>query len=376
LILVGQVFCSRVEEDNRTPLPARTVIVYMIADNNLDNSALKDINEMEAGWQDDLNGNLLVYVDRATGATPAHPVVYKIVPDTTDNIVSPIVKVYQERNSADADNMHQVLSDIISDFQAQSYGLILWSHGTAWLPEGATMNSESLRAFGKDSDREMNIFDLKKAFPYHFDFIIFDACYMGSVEVVYELRNCTDFILSSATEILSGGYPYRETVRLLFDKLPDYSKIAETFFQFYASQSDMMQSVSVSVTRTDQLPCLATAVRQIMEDAAQIQTINYTSLQQLTTSENNTLFDLEQFVLQLSIDTYFLHEFKKILPDAIIYKACTKTISDNLHINTFSGLSIFIPTTNNTQYHEFYKKLDWYKDCSYINYFNKFVLGN
>ncbi len=31
---------------------------------------------MEAGWQD-FDGNLIVYIDRASGASPAHPLLYK-----------------------------------------------------------------------------------------------------------------------------------------------------------------------------------------------------------------------------------------------------------------------------------------------------------
>jgi hypothetical protein len=194
LSFITILFLYSCEKDNsETPsLPARTVIVYMIADNNLDNFAVNDINEMEQGWNSKLNGNLIVYVDRAQGAGVAHPVVYKITHDTTSNVVSPVVNVYAEQNSADASIMHQILSDIITDCPAENYGLILWSHGTGWLPAGATTDNQSKqieqRSFGRDNDSEMNIFELKVALPRHFDFIIFDACYMGTIEVIYELE--------------------------------------------------------------------------------------------------------------------------------------------------------------------------------------------
>ncbi|MCK9561468.1 MAG: clostripain-related cysteine peptidase, partial [Bacteroidales bacterium] len=72
----------------------------MIADNNLDYFSVKNINEMEAGFNNNYNGNLLVYVDRAEGATPSHPIVYKISQDTTEAIMSEVAFVYEEQNSA------------------------------------------------------------------------------------------------------------------------------------------------------------------------------------------------------------------------------------------------------------------------------------
>jgi hypothetical protein len=65
-------------------LPTRTIIAYIVADNNLDPFAVKDLNEMEQGWSATLDGNLIAYVDRAEGASPAHPVVYKIEHELLD----------------------------------------------------------------------------------------------------------------------------------------------------------------------------------------------------------------------------------------------------------------------------------------------------
>ena len=40
------------------------------------------------------------------------------------------------------------------------------------------------------------------------DFIIFDACFMGSVEVAYELRDVCDKIVASPTEVIAEGMDY------------------------------------------------------------------------------------------------------------------------------------------------------------------------
>jgi hypothetical protein len=370
--------CQKEESENNT-LPTRTVIAYMIADNNLDNFAVNDINEMEEGWQEGLDGNLIVYVDRAAGASPAHPVVYKIAHDTTSNIASPIVNVYKEQNSVDADIMRRVLSGIISSYPAQSYGLILWSHGTAWLPAGTKMSNKtnySMSSFGKDGVDEMNIFDLKEALAHHFDFIIFDACYMGAIEVIYELRNKANYILSSSTEVLSAGYPYRDIIGKLFRLSIDYADVANTFFQSYAALEGAMQSASVSVIKTSHLDVLADKVRQIMIDTPNLQYVNGELIQQFSTGKNETLFDFDSFIAAVSTNKEYYPEFNEALSQVVIYKNCTSSILDNLQIDIFSGMSIFIPNTFNKQYYDFYENFDWYKNSSYDNYFSKFIHNN
>ena len=42
----------------------------------------------------------------------------------------------------------------------------------------------------------------------HTEYILFDACYMSSVEVAYELKDVTHYLIASPTEVLSYGFPY------------------------------------------------------------------------------------------------------------------------------------------------------------------------
>ena len=130
-------------------------------------------------------------------------------------------------------------------YPAEEYGLILWSHGTSWLPAG-----RGLRSFGSDSGKEMNIVDLAKALPLHFKFILFDACLMGAVEVVYELRNTTDYIIASSTETIAEGFPYHLILPELVKQNPDWTKVAQQYFDYYNNQQGVYQSATVSVILT------------------------------------------------------------------------------------------------------------------------------
>ena len=189
LCLILFVSCSKDAADDAPP--HRTIIVYMAADNDLSEDAWVNISEMQSGF----NGkgvNLLVFIDPVDDA----PHILQIERGSSKK-----VKTYPEFNSADAGQMRQVLNDIIGMYPAESYGLVLWSHGTSWLPAG-----RQLKSFGEDNGQQMNIDALAYALPVRFDFILMDACLMGSVEAAYELRNKTDFIIASPTEIIYMGF--------------------------------------------------------------------------------------------------------------------------------------------------------------------------
>ncbi|QQS51091.1 MAG: hypothetical protein IPM71_16270 [Bacteroidota bacterium] len=381
--IVILVLSSCQKDELSDNLPLRTVIVYMIADNNLDYFSVKDINEMEAGFDNGFNGNMIVYADRAEGATPSHPIVYKISKDTTETISSEITFVYGEQNSANGAVMFSVLSDIINKYPAQSYGLILWSHGTAWYPEGTkisevknTFLGNSLKqlpltkSFGRDGKGELNIKELKSSLPVHFDFIIFDACYMGSIEVAYELKDNANYILSSATEVLSAGYPYKQITGELFEQNVNYKKVANDFFISYDTLSNALKSATVSIIKTSKLRGLANQVSLIMNDTNNLKQVNISEIQQYTVNKANFLFDVEDFMCNSTTNSKTLEDFKRTLNEVVIFKASTQTILDELEIKSFSGLSIYVPDSSNYKYYDYYKTLDWYKDCGYYNYFN------
>ena len=210
------LFCTACSDTPTAPLPTRTLIVYMIADNDLEYFAWSDINEMERGLarmadgsaDSMVSGSVVVYIDGGHFSSPSHPILLKVQADESADIASPIVRIWPEHNSADPAVMRSVLTEITTAFPAQEYGLILWSHGSAWLPASydglsdkhdltgdttetvATIVPHYLpatKSFGVDVAAEVEITMLDSALPRSFAFIAFDACYMGAVEVAAQL---------------------------------------------------------------------------------------------------------------------------------------------------------------------------------------------
>ena len=141
--------CSDDEPEIQTS--TRTVLVYMMANNSLEKFTDDNIDAMIEGASYGRlnNGNLLIYY--AGSGTDDHSL-YTIADNQTQ-----LVKQYDEQDPTDPAVMQQVIADVVSQYPAESYGLILWSHGTGWLP--SDFNS-MLRAFGQDGNRWMEIDEL------------------------------------------------------------------------------------------------------------------------------------------------------------------------------------------------------------------------
>lgn len=367
-IIIGLALCMPLlwgcSENEIDPVGhTRTVLIYMAADNSLSSYSYKNIESIVQGTSKTaLNGgNLLVYVD-ASDATP-QLLQIKVKSDGTIQKLS--VKDYAEQNSADAVVMRAVFDEVLAAFPADSYGLVLWSHGTAWIP---TENGyPMLRSFGQDESNWMEIDELAEALPDHvFDFIMFDACYMASTEVAYAFQNKADYILASPTEILGEGFPYKLIIGDFFTETTDLQQIAETFYNYYNQQSGLYQSASVSLIATEQLDELAAISRQIVfgKETA-IAALPIQELQQLEYLGDtfHALYDLDDFISRLATNTQYTN-FLTVLNKVVLYKKTTPNATytkGQLAINKFSGLSIYVPQDGLASLNDWYKGLAWYK---------------
>lgn len=135
------IFTACNQDDD--PVPAekvtRTVLAYIMADNSLSGFASIDIDEMMKGMEavDASLYNLLVYVDDASregSQSYKFPTLYRLSKDKNGNVVKETVKEYKEQVSTDPAVMQEVLKRAFTEYPAESYGLVLWSHGEGWIP--------------------------------------------------------------------------------------------------------------------------------------------------------------------------------------------------------------------------------------------------
>ena len=260
-----------------TPEPAklnRTVVAYIVGDMNLWYRMEESLNKMEEGWNDDIDGTLLVYLDNSPHLTQfGQPVLLKIKHDETDRIVSEIVKAYPDQDAGDPNVLRAVLNDAIALYPAQSHGLIIGAHGNGWIPEIKIPEEDQNLTKGLGGpDRygsTLEIDALAKALPVKYDFILFHACNMVNVETAYQLRNKCDYLMGSVFPLPGHAYPYDKIVPYLYTKpYADLYKASYLSYIEYETRIDpaAFDIFSVEVLRTSGLENLAAATSRLLDD--------------------------------------------------------------------------------------------------------------
>ena len=85
------------------------------------------------------------------------------------------------------------------------------------------------------------------------DNLLFDACYMGSVEVAAEMVGVADRLVASPAEILSTGFPYQTIIRELCKKEPDMHRLVDLYHDYYQGQDNLYQSGTLTSLNLDRM---------------------------------------------------------------------------------------------------------------------------
>jgi Clostripain family. len=371
LLLLGIIVFSACHHDDPTPSAAtnRTVLVYMIADNSLTSNVEANIDSMMSGYKTaKVTGNLLIYLDD----TSKSPVLYKLKKNSNGTVTKETVKNYSEQNSVDVSVMKGILSDVYTSYPADSYGLVLWSHGYSWVPSPTT-KTISTRWFGQDQSTStqgdvthyMDIPDLATALSGapHLDFIMFDACLMSGVEVAYELKDHTDYLIASPTEVITDGFPYDQIIEPMFSTEKNYQKIASSFFDYYNAMSGEYKSATIAITKCSEMDNLAAATKKIIgAHASEVSTFVSSGIQlyDRENANNHFAYDFGHIIQSIATPTEWT-TFQKQLNATVVYKATTDYfINLPIDSNHFSGLGAYIPKATQTTYNSFFKTLSWY----------------
>jgi hypothetical protein len=398
-LMAPLLLSSCLETDKADSNYRRTVLVYIGADNNLFHIANSNIYSMNGSLRNvDDNTNLIVFVDRKTSDTTSTTNLLRL----HDGIIDTLAK-YPNRDSTDPMVMREVIDYVYQKYPSESYGLVLWSHGTGWLPTtqlhyvAPNMNyaqgrdglgrrvfspyaeTPDTKAFlwedRKGGDPKYSCMDLeemKEAIPDGiFDYIAFDACYMGCVEVLYALRNKADYIISSCYEIVSYGFPYHiVTYYLTNGKLRDTCR---EFYDYYNSMRGWEQMGGISLVKTSELDSLANCFSKIVSEYRDtIPVLETGNIQLFDRFRNHVFYDLEDVVDKLDVNRKYLTEFRLQLEKCVEYKISTRFIFpgdrvDEIEVGTYCGLSVYIPLEKYDAkgLNDDYRKTDWSIDTGY-----------
>ena len=377
LILLSIISCHRFEEEG--PSYNRTVLIYMAAENSLSSFLQEDIDEITQAIGDiPQNSHLLVYLDDYN-----LPRILSVEQQQGRRPVCKTLHQYtSEHNSGDTETLRLALDWTSENFPSDSYGLVLWSHGSSWMPA----KSPAQRAICQDtqdhSNSWMNIKDIAEAlegFP-QMEFILFDACWMQSVEVAYELRNTAHYLLGSPAEIPGPGAPYQYITKALFSTPFDAN---EVIYQYYNYYSTYPKGYGAALSAVD-----CSVLGELLEVTSEM-------ISKYITIEHGEgdLYGVQKYVLKYNEnysrpDYYDMNSYmKRLLPeeDYMLWKAVFDRVvpyrytterftssqqdygTTNLSVDVeeYGGMSCFVPQHVHPKLNKAFQSTSWYIDAKW-----------
>lgn len=400
LFLVSVLLWTSCNNDDDKDVPAVeaaqiSVLAYLVAENNLDDELKVNIQAMFDGLSRlEKTATLLIYWDGRTGiAGNVFPVIMRYETDGKGNIngtaikdkeysmeeiltLAEIVKEYPDQVSTNKEVMAQVLTDMTTLSPTNRVGLVAGSHATSWI------KSQSRgRAFGDDSGNSINISEMAEAMSRTgrtFDFLLFDACLMGSAEVCYDFRDVTNYQIVSVLEIPADGFPYDLMIGNLFEGTRDgYKQACHKYIEYYGIRAEQGISNSwgtISLIDSHKMEVLSQALKnQLASHPEQLANFDVSVLQEYGKRYEFKYIsvDTRQFVKELNGGTV-PQEFMAALDEAVVYTDCLNIASSNasnyvVDKNNYCGLGIYVPVKGKYEWNNFFKGIDWFSAAGWNN---------
>lgn len=323
------------------------------------------------------NSRVLVFLSDKYNHSTLYDLQYNATTKSVDRVP---LKEYEGASYASAEGIADIMNEVKTQASALNYALIVGVHGCGWtyasdwsrypyyarpsvtrprdnnfsgIQFGPDPNAPLTRFFGSVSlaENAMDISTLAEGIResgLKMQYILFDACYMSNIETAYELKDVTNYMIASGSEIMAAGLPYRSMWSYLNSATPNYSGIVSTSVNFYKNSSAPFCNLAAIDCR--QVEKLASVMKEINAEYQLSASVSLDSIQHLDGFRPNLFYDLETYVDSLHPSGYLLDQFKSQLKLTI--KASDHTdeaytciySSDSFKIKNYCGITISDPS--------------------------------
>lgn len=343
------------------PVERYTLFVYMPWASDLHSFFVNNLADMGTALKDHAVEGQRIIVFEAQSANTAR--LFEITIDDSGNPQNKVIQNYTVGGFSDANGLAALFSRVMTEAPADTYALVVGAHGMGWLPKPDAKNSRAATAFkphweyeGRPLTRyfgsegyQTNLSELSEGLEMadmNLEFLLFDDCYMASVEVAYEMRYTARYLIASTCEILAYGMPYSDMLQYLFGK-PDYKKATECFYDFYSNYQ--YPYGTLSVIDCQKVETLAQEMKEINATYTW-QASALGDVQVLDGYEPSSIFfDLGDYVRVLTsgdAPTSFTGALEAAVPFKVHTSQYYSQTNGKHDINAFSGLTVSDPSTN------------------------------
>ena len=383
LLLLILSFSSCTDEaEDISSINQQTTIVFMPWSGTATNAGLypyfkQNLDSIEGAIKKagSMSNRVVVFLSKSSSESELYEItlVNKQIQHTTLN-------TYSGNIYTTADGIAQILNDVKSNAFALNYSLIIGCHGVGWTykedwtnypysaksRESQTSAAKSgtgkvipyhpTRFYGSVSDPSnygTDIETLEQGIAnagMHMQYILFDDCYMANIETAYQLKDVTNFLIGSTSEVMAEGMPYQTMWSSLSSAKPAYESITSAFYSFYSNFDFPYGTLAVIDCR--KLDKLAEIMKKINK-TYQFDSSQLDSLQVLDGFNQGIFYDMKDYVLHLCKNNDMLNDFSSDLQQAIKSSVHTDSIYSAIYntgryikVNQFSGITISDPSIN------------------------------
>lgn len=254
-----------------------TYMVYMSADNNLEDEAILNVNQMEAvGSSDEVN--IVIQLDRSpewdeTNGNWSDTRRFLVLPDTDPDIINSqqVGASLGEVDMGNPDRLRDFVVWAVTSYPADRYYLDVWGHGGGWrdgtcndYTSGSVIDTDELGRALAAAEAVTNV---------TLDGIGFDQCLMAQMEVFYEIKRHADVLVGAETLIPAEGYNYTRVLGPLAAD-PDMTAgdladvLVTAFFDEYGHDNDRAHSAADAEVLDARLAPALTRLAQLLRGSA------------------------------------------------------------------------------------------------------------
>ena len=203
----------------------------------------------------------------------------------------------------------------------------------------------------------MDTRDMAKAIPFNkenLEFILFDACLMSSIEVLYDLRDKAKYVIASPAELPAPGFPYARVMPYFWGKGKDLEKdlvkVCDEFWDYYNTYNATNRFGTIALIKMDEMEHLFDLTREVLqgqkENVATIKQNAVYCYPMVEYTKHDRFFDLGEYMKYMTEDREGLYkEYRDFLDnEVVIYKKATNPFYyTEIPEEKFSGIATYIP---------------------------------
>ena len=287
--------------------------------------------------------------------SPARVYLYRVRMEGTE-CVHDTIKRYDYPRLMDAQWITRVINDVRSISNTPKYAMLVGCHGNGWLPPMDNVARAKTRWFGGPG-YAISIADFAQGIQQagiKLEYLVFDDCYLSCAEVAYDLRNATNTLIASTSEVMAAGMPYAKVFQYLAAPQPNFGQLVNDYIAYY--QSTATPYATIGVINTQYIQPMAQLMRQVNATCTWNTANNY-QLQDLDGSyfSPTVYFDFGSYARALFGSNLALYsQYQALMAQLVPYKGNTTYIYNAsgtiTRVNEFSGITISDPSVNTGQY--------------------------